>query len=227
MSDTSDKSGASERSETAGASERSETAGASERSETAGASDKAAWIEATVSRFERPLITYAYRLTGDLEMARDVVQDAFLRLWQADREELEGHLAPWLYRVCRNRAVDVLRKDGRMTRLDDDRLAATASPSSGPGSGRSEGAGREHDDARLAELMHGLPDRQQEILRLKFQGGLSYRQIAEVMDLTVSNVGFLIHTSIKALREQLATGGGSAGGFAGGSPGGTAAEAAR
>ena len=75
--------------------------------------------------------------------------------------------------------------------------------------------------------MHGLPDRQQEILRLKFQGGLSYRQIADVMDLTVSNVGFLIHTSIKALREQLATGGGNAGGFAGGHPGGTAAEAAR
>ena len=41
------------------------------------------------------------------------------------------------------------------------------------------------------------------MIRLKFQHGLSYKQIAEVTQLSVSNVGFLIHTGLKALRERL------------------------
>jgi len=44
---------------------------------------------------------------------------------------------------------------------------------------------------------------QQEVLRLKFQHGLSYRQIAEVTRLTVTNVGFLIHAGLKKLRRQM------------------------
>jgi len=130
-------------------------------------------------------------------MARDIVQDTFLKLWQADRGELDGRLAPWLYRVCRNRAVDVLRKDRRMTTLGNDALPMHAAPASGETPANTSGA-------RLTDLMHTLPDRQQEVLRLKFHGGLSYRQIADVMGLSVGNVGFLLHTSIKALRDQLA-----------------------
>ena len=44
-------------------------------------------------------------------------------------------------------------------------------------------------------VVEELPDRQQEILRLKFQGGLSYKEIADVMDLTISHVGVLIHNA--------------------------------
>ncbi|MEM7229133.1 MAG: sigma-70 family RNA polymerase sigma factor [Planctomycetota bacterium] len=159
--------------------------------------DKAGWIRAAVDQFERPLITYALRMTGELETARDVVQDTFLKLWLADQAGIEDHLAPWLYRVCRNRALDVLRKEGRMTTFDDDRLSACA-PKGTPQQDNATG------DHTLLDSMRTLPARQQEILRLKFQGGLTYKQIAEVMDLTASNVGFLIHTSIKALRDQLA-----------------------
>ena len=53
---------------------------------------------------------------------------------------------------------------------------------------------------RLAEL----PPNQQEVLRLKFQHEMSYKQIAEVTGLSTGNVGFLIHTGIKALRKMLA-----------------------
>jgi len=51
-----------------------------------------------------------------------------------------------------------------------------------------------------------LPDNQKEVLRLKFQGGLRYREIAEVTGLSVGNVGFLIHRGLKSLRERLAVG---------------------
>lgn len=51
--------------------------------------------------------------------------------------------------------------------------------------------------------LENLPERQQEILRLKFQSGLSYQEIARVMDLSVGNVGFIIHTALKTLRVRM------------------------
>lgn len=178
--------------------------------------DRAAWVRAAVERFEGPLVRYARRLTGDLEIAREVAQDTFLKLWKADRVQIDGRLAEWLYTVCRNRALDVARKERRMTRLSDSRQAFEPGRADGCGDsadsipdGRGMAAEPDPGDATpderrgLMRAMERLPDRQQEILRLKFQSGLSYKEIAGVMGLTVGNVGFLIHTSIKALRDVM------------------------
>lgn len=56
--------------------------------------------------------------------------------------------------------------------------------------------------AHVLELLTRLPDNQQEVIRLKFQQGLSYKEISSVTGLSVTNVGFLIHTGLKRLREQ-------------------------
>ena len=52
-------------------------------------------------------------------------------------------------------------------------------------------------------LLAGLPKNQQEVVRLKFQNGLSYQEISKITKLSASNVGVLIHTAIKTLRQQL------------------------
>ena len=57
---------------------------------------------------------------------------------------------------------------------------------------------------RVLQLLEGLPRKQQEVVRLKFQHGLSYREIAVVTGHSQGNVGFLIHTAIKTLRQLLA-----------------------
>lgn len=149
------------------------------------------WIESVVNAHERPLTIYAARMTGDADRARDIVQDAFLKLWQADREQVEGHVTKWLYTVCRNRALDVRRKEHRMTRLETNPAAATATATASDTTGRA------------VAYVASLPARQQEAVRLKFQGGLSYREIAEVMETSVSNVGVLLHTAIKTIRGQM------------------------
>ena len=55
----------------------------------------------------------------------------------------------------------------------------------------------------LLKQIARLPDRQQEVLRLKFNAGLSYKEIAEVTGLTSTNVGFILHTAISKLRQRL------------------------
>lgn len=62
-----------------------------------------------------------------------------------------------------------------------------------------------HDSAaQILDLVDRLPANQQEVIRLKFQGGLSYREISRVTGLTVSHVGVLIHMGLKSVRNRLA-----------------------
>jgi RNA polymerase sigma factor (sigma-70 family) len=162
--------------------------------------DNRQWVRAAVARFEGPLTLYAARLLGDDDRARDVVQDTFLRLCGQARTEIESHLTEWLFTVCRNRALDVMRKEGRMTRLSDDRMQHCLDPDPGPAA-----VVEQRDSAeRVLCLLDGLPAHQREVIRLKFQNGFSYREISRISGHSVSYVGYLIHVGLKTLRGQLA-----------------------
>ena len=156
-------------------------------------------VRAALTRYEGPLLRYAVRLVGDVEQARDVVQDTFLRLCAANEDDVDGHVTEWLYTVCRNRAIDVLRKEKRMTPLSEMQLQERPSAEPAPGA-RIE---RRETTSEMQDVMDTLPANQQEVIRLKFQDGLSYKQISEVTSYSVSNIGYLIHTGIKTLRERL------------------------
>lgn len=154
-----------------------------------------AWVQSVLEEFEGPLLRYALRITGNLELAREVVQEIFLQLCREERSALEGRLAQWLFHVCRNRALDVQRKEHRMsvvTDLDLRSVPAEAEPAP---------ALEQHEaSSQLSLLLERLPPSQQEVIRLKFQSGLKYREIAEVTGHSVSNVGVLLHTGLKRLR---------------------------
>ena len=87
-----------------------------------------------------------------------------------------------------------------MTYLDKDTAESAPAPEAGPAEllARKEAAGF------LLRILGNLPPRQQEVLQLKFQNGLSYQEISEITQLSVSNVGFLIHRGLKALRQHAA-----------------------
>jgi RNA polymerase sigma-70 factor (ECF subfamily) len=160
------------------------------------ARQRASWIEAVIARHEAPLLRYATHLCGREETARDVVQDAFFKLCEADPDAVAEHVGAWLYRVCRNRVIDLSRRDRAMRPLDDARLAATASAEPPPATALEQ----RESKALLLDLLARLPERQQEVVRLKFQAGLSYREIADVTGQSVTNVGFLIHGALRKLR---------------------------
>lgn len=157
------------------------------------------WILDVVARWESDLVRYARHLVGDVERARDIVQDTFLKLCQQDRKQLDGHLAEWLFTVCRNGALDVRRKEQRMTTMTLD--AVLESPSCEP---QPDLVAEQQDSTdKVLSLLAELSANQQEVLRLKFLFGLSYREISSITGLSETNVGFLIHVGIKRLRELL------------------------
>ena len=161
---------------------------------------RAAWVAGTLERFETPLIAYARRLLGDEHRARDVVQDVFLRLCAQERAVVEPILAPWLYRVCRNRVIDEQRKGHPMNSVDSATLDATTAHTAevdSPAEARDQ-------FAQALAAVSTLSAPVQEVLRLKFSHGLSYREIAEVTGLTVTHVGVRIHEGMTILRRRLA-----------------------
>jgi RNA polymerase sigma factor (sigma-70 family) len=160
------------------------------------------WVRAALDRYERPLTLYAARMLGDPDAARDVVQDTFLRLCAQERDAIEPRLAEWLFTVCRNRALDVLRKESRMTQLSDDhaRLRPAAEP------GPDDVVETRESAAKAVRLLDSLPQSQREVIRLKFQNGFSYKEISRISGHSVGNVGYLIHVGLKTLRGQLAEG---------------------
>ena len=157
-------------------------------------------FDALVARFELPLLQYATRIIGERERARDVVQETFVQLQRASREQVDPAPAKWLFTVCRNRALNVCRKERRITFLDDQLLESHETIGPAP----SERIEQREARGFLLRIVGTLPPRQQEVLQLKFQNDLSYQEIAEITNTSAGSVGVLIHTALKTLRTRYA-----------------------
>jgi RNA polymerase sigma factor (sigma-70 family) len=157
------------------------------------------FIEWALKEYERPLIGYAQGFVHDWERARDVVQDTFIRLCQQDVAKVRDGVKTWLFTVCRNRALDVLRKDSRLVEMDEKKLLKI------PGNTVSAATLLEKEEVhnRLDAYLQRLTPNQREVIVLKFQQGLSYEEISRVTGLTPGNVGFLLHHALKRLREWI------------------------
>lgn len=151
-----------------------------------------------LQRFEIPLLQYAARITGDRERARDVVQETFVKFQRNGAINRADERATWLFTVCRNAALNVCRKERRMMYLDEKtiELRQTEEPLPFDRLEQKEAAGF------LLRIVATLPLRQQEVIQLKFQNDLSYQQIAKIMKTTANNVGVLLHTALKTLRQR-------------------------
>jgi len=160
--------------------------------------ENAVFVRSAVEQYQAQLLRYATRLLRDPDRARDAVQDTFVRLLAQAPSAVDGHLAEWLFTVCRNRVFDVHRKESRMKQLSEGAAERVVAAEPRPGAGLEA----EETHAAVLRLIDRLPPNQQEVIRLKFQNGFSYKEISRITQLSVTNVGFLIHTAVKALRRQ-------------------------
>ena len=158
-------------------------------------------LEDIVARHEAALLRYATRLVNDVTAAQDVVQKTFIKLchsWKTGTHPT-AQLSAWLYRVTHNAAVDYIRSESRRSTLlkkhASDREARTAR---GPNQNEiSEAADL------AAQMLKLLSLRERQLVILKVYEEKSYREISAITGLTESNVGYILHHSMKKLAEML------------------------
>mgnify|MGYP000452447225 CR=1 FL=1 len=155
------------------------------------------WLSGVFREHQASLTTYAFQVLGGLESARDAVQDTFARLCEEEPVQVRDHVTAWLFKVCRRRALDFLRKGKRMQPLTEEDTARRVDEAASPAEATAIRDGVSH----LPRLLGRLRPDQRDVLLLKFQHALSYQQIADATGHSVGNVGLLIHTGNKELRR--------------------------
>ena len=149
------------------------------------------WIVDALDLYEDALIRYATWVLRDSELAREVVQETFLRLCREEQTKVGGYVAQWLFTVCRNLAFDTRKREARMTPLENAEIGVNSD------------AENKEAVGEIFRLVESLPKNQREVVYLKFQCDLSYKEISEITKLSMGNVGFLMHTALKTIRKQI------------------------
>src|SRR5271154_438558 len=164
-------------------------------------------MEELFSALESPLLNYALRLAGEMGAAEDSVQEAFMKLQAQFKEVREPRR--WLYRTVHNLALNHRRRAGKVVTLEVNARDASL-PASDPADPqllpdeqivRSEGIGL----VRLS--LETLDERSRELIRLKFNENLSYKEISGRTGLKIGHIGYLLHHALKTMAEELARNG--------------------
>jgi len=153
-----------------------------------------------VKEHEHNLQIFAFRVTKCEQLAKDVVQDTFLKLWE-HRDQLTeiGNINAWLYRVTENKLIDHLRKTAADKRLRQKTWA---------------GIREIHNDTEMKlfskeseqfveNAINELPEQRKIIFRLNRDSLLSYNQIAESLRISRHTVKNQISTALHQLRDRL------------------------
>jgi RNA polymerase sigma-70 factor (ECF subfamily) len=160
-----------------------------------------------VARWERPIYALAYRTLGREEDARDVVQEAFLRAFRGLRGfKGEAKFSSWLYRITLNLCRDWIRKERRAPivqvpegtdpiDLADDQAAPVESVE--------EMVARREMSQAVARAMAELPEEQRTAIMLKEYHGLTFQEIADLLECPLSTVKTRLYQGLSVLRRRL------------------------
>ncbi len=146
------------------------------------------------------VFAYVYGRVHNVHVAEDLVADVFERAFlKAGTLRNDEAFSTWLFTIARNVIISHARKHQRETVVDPDVMKAIA-PSSASVEG--EILMREELDA-LARVLRQFPQREQDIVALKFDAELSNTQIAQIMELSEANVRVILFRTLRKLRELM------------------------
>ena len=155
-----------------------------------------------VYREEMPRVFNYLRYRGlDRATAEDLTSATFEKAWRArDRYRRDrAAVSTWLLAIARNVAIDHFRRTRPEVPLVEDAARDEETPETA--------ALRAGQSLRLAELLRALPERERELLALKYGADATNRAIATLTGLSESNVGTILHRTIGALRARWDEGG--------------------
>jgi len=152
-----------------------------------------------VSRHYQGVVLVVYRMCGDTGLAEDAAQETFMQAWlNLASYRPRSPLRNWLYRIAINAALDVLRRKPEET-LEGGQARLVADQAAGPEAALIE----KERVALLQQAMQSLPEASRSVLVLREYGGLSYHEIASVLDVPVGTVMSRLNYARNRLREIL------------------------
>ena len=154
-------------------------------------------MSALLAQHWTPVVRYVFGMLGSWDKAEDVAQDAFVRLWARRKKwSSGGSLGALIHRIARNAALDVLKSPRHAAQQEDPDMLA--------------GEGAPDRDVELSELkqavskaVRALPPRRREIFKLVREGGFSYEEIAEIMEISRQTVANHMSLALSDLRVML------------------------
>ncbi|MDD5597351.1 MAG: RNA polymerase sigma factor [Victivallaceae bacterium] len=145
------------------------------------------------------LLRYAGRILQDDILAQDAVQIAFIKYVKNNNEKIRNPRA-WLFKVLRNHCFNILKTQKRKIEITLDEINIYSAGNPGP----PDKSLMEDETAKLIRRsINALKPRHRDVVVLKLDHDKSYKEIAEILDLTVSNVGFILHAAMNELKNNL------------------------
>lgn len=159
-------------------------------------------VEALYAELERPVYNVVFRWVWDREEAREVVQEAFVRLWRMRARVEPATVRPLLYRIAVNLAAN-RRRWRRLRRVValDRAPAAAAAPA--PQRGADEALEREQRQAAVRDAVEALPERLRRVVTLCELAGLSYADVAAILEIPAGTVASRRNAAMERLRSVL------------------------
>jgi len=153
-----------------------------------------------IRRYERPIYNAAYRVLGNADDAREVAQAVFLRIVERlDDYDAKHKFFSWIYRIALNEAIDVLRRNKREEPLDDDADLAEV-----PGASPEQHYANRQLSGRIERALRSMKVEDRVVLTLRHFADLSYRDMAEVLDIEEKMVKSRLFEARRRLSELLA-----------------------
>lgn len=161
------------------------------------------FYEPLVRAYEQPGLRLALGMLGNLEDAKDALQNAFVKAYEAlARFDLKRPFGPWFFQILRNQCRDQLRSRKARFRLEalDERLELRpADPEAGPERRRERAQAREV----IWEALEHIGEEHREILILKELQGFRYGEIATILEIPEGTVASRLYHARRALKDAL------------------------
>lgn len=156
------------------------------------------------NEYFKPLNNYGYKFTKDTNLIEDAIHDLFVRLWTT-RNNLgdPASVKNYLYKSLRNTLLRKIQAAGKFTTIDNQACLSGFEVSYGHESVSSI-EDRELQTT-IKNIINTLPQRQQEIIYLRFYEGLSYDEIADIMSININSAYKLLYKSLQNLQQMPGT----------------------
>ncbi len=161
-------------------------------------------MAALYDRYARPVYSLAYRVLREQRAAEDVVQDVFLGFWQRPYSYVDerGSFGPWILRVTRNRAIDVLRKRSRERSPGSDEQSTLfeeriVDPEPEPG----DQVWTQAVARQVRAAMQQLTDAQKQVIELAYFHGMTQSEMSEHLDIPLGTIKTRVRTALRRLSE--------------------------